>query len=86
MKMVRMGDWKLLFDMMGNGQLYNVARDPYELKNLYGRPEAKDIQPADGRTAALDHSHAGRSARRGLPAQVGGPQLVYEALRRITLL
>jgi arylsulfatase A-like enzyme len=36
LKMVRMGDWKLTFDMMGSGQLYNVASDPYELKNLYG--------------------------------------------------
>ncbi len=37
-KMVRMGDWKLLFDMMGAGQLYNLAVDPYELNNRYGDP------------------------------------------------
>ena len=40
MKMVRMGDWKLTFDMMGAGELYNLAADPYELKNLYGDPAA----------------------------------------------
>ena len=44
MKMVRMGDWKLSFDMMGSGQLYNLATDPYELKNLYGKPSAAATQ------------------------------------------
>ena len=36
MKMVRMGDWKLTFDVMGAGELYNLATDPYELRNRYG--------------------------------------------------
>lgn len=31
--------WKLVFDMMGNGQLYNLEQDPMELNNLYGQPE-----------------------------------------------
>ena len=38
-KMVRMGDWKLIYDMMGYGQLYHLPTDPCELKNLFGRPE-----------------------------------------------
>lgn len=38
-KMVRMGEWKLVYDMMGYGQLYNLRTDPCELKNLFGRPE-----------------------------------------------
>ena len=38
MKMVRMGDWKLSFDMMGRGQLFNLAEDPHELRNRYGDP------------------------------------------------
>jgi arylsulfatase A-like enzyme len=42
LKMVRMGDWKLLFDMMGNGQLYNVASDPYGLENLFQNPSAAE--------------------------------------------
>jgi arylsulfatase A-like enzyme len=37
-KMVRMGDWKLLYDMMGYGEMYNLASDPCELKNLFGDP------------------------------------------------
>ena len=44
MKMVRRGDWKLIYDMMGNGQLYNLAQDPYELKNLFGNPQAAAMQ------------------------------------------
>jgi arylsulfatase A-like enzyme len=39
MRMARKGDWKLIFDMMGNGQLYNLASDPAEMHNLYGNPE-----------------------------------------------
>jgi arylsulfatase A-like enzyme len=39
LKMVRMGDWKLTFDMMGNGRLYRVSEDPYELKDLYTDPK-----------------------------------------------
>lgn len=46
LKMVRRGDWKLTFDMMGNGQLYNLALDPYELKNLFGRSEVAATQQA----------------------------------------
>lgn len=37
-KMVRMGDWKLIYDMMGYGQLYHLPSDPCELKNLFGHP------------------------------------------------
>jgi hypothetical protein len=43
--MVRRGDWKLTFDMMGAGQIFNVARDPYELENLYGKAASARIQP-----------------------------------------
>jgi arylsulfatase A-like enzyme len=43
-KMVRMGEWKLVYDMMGYGALYHLKDDPCELHNLFGRPEHKDIQ------------------------------------------
>jgi hypothetical protein len=43
-KMVRRGDWKLIYDMMGYGQLYNLASDPCELKNLFGDPSAATEQ------------------------------------------
>ncbi len=43
-KMVRMGDWKLVYDMMGYGQLYDLKRDPCELANLFGKPAHAGIQ------------------------------------------
>ena len=39
MRMVRKGDWKLVFDMQGQGQLYNLQDDPSEVENLYDKPE-----------------------------------------------
>ena len=42
--MVRMGDWKLIFDMMGYGQIYHLPWDPCELKNLFGHPSAAAVQ------------------------------------------
>lgn len=38
--MVRMGDWKLIYDMMGYGQLYDLASDPCEMTNLFNQPGA----------------------------------------------
>lgn len=43
-KMVRMGEWKLIYDIMGYGQFYNLASDPCELNNLFGRPFAASEQ------------------------------------------
>ncbi|MEM7034431.1 MAG: sulfatase-like hydrolase/transferase [Chloroflexota bacterium] len=43
-RMVRQGDWKLQFDMQGNGQLYHLQEDPVELNNLFGQPEVAHIQ------------------------------------------
>jgi arylsulfatase A-like enzyme len=42
--MVRMGDWKLIYDMMGYGQLYHLPSDPHELDNRFGRPDAAGPQ------------------------------------------
>jgi arylsulfatase A-like enzyme len=36
MRMIRKGDWKLVYDMQGNGQLYDLKKDPSEIKNLFG--------------------------------------------------
>ncbi len=44
MKMVRMGDWKLTFDMMGSGALYHLPSDPLELKNRFNDPAAGSDQ------------------------------------------
>ena len=42
MRMVRKDDWKLVFDMQGAGQLYDLKEDPAELRNVYGKPETAD--------------------------------------------
>jgi Arylsulfatase A and related enzymes len=43
-KMVRMGDWKLIYDMMGYSQLYDLSTDPHELKNRFNDPAAAQRQ------------------------------------------
>ena len=42
--MLRMGEWKLIYDMMGYGQLYHLPSDPAELDNRFGRPGDAAIQ------------------------------------------
>jgi hypothetical protein len=37
--MLRKGDWKLVYDMQGSGQLYNLKQDPTEIHNLFGKAE-----------------------------------------------
>ena len=44
LRMVRKGVWKLVYDMQGRGQLYNLARDPAELENLYDDPGYEAIE------------------------------------------
>jgi hypothetical protein len=42
-KMVRMADWKLIYDMMGYGQLYNLRNDPCERNNLFDQTAVASI-------------------------------------------
>jgi len=44
LKMVRMGRWKLEYDMMGRGRLYDVESDPTELVDLYRDPELAEAK------------------------------------------
>ena len=39
MRMVRKGDWRLIFDVQGRGQLYNLVDDPLELTDLFDDPQ-----------------------------------------------
>lgn len=34
---VRKGDWKIVMDGYGRGELYNLVKDPFEVNNLYGK-------------------------------------------------
>jgi hypothetical protein len=44
MRMVRRGDWKLVYDMMGRGQLYCVANDPAELRDCFDDTACAGVQ------------------------------------------
>jgi hypothetical protein len=44
LKMVRMGNWKLLFDSQGNGEMYDLASDPAELNNLFEHADHAAMQ------------------------------------------
>ncbi len=43
-RMIRKGDWKLIMDSYGNGELYNVVKDPSEIRNLFGVRKYAGIQ------------------------------------------
>lgn len=43
-RMIRKGDWKLIIDRNGQGELYNIRKDPYELRNLYGNRKYKELK------------------------------------------
>jgi arylsulfatase A-like enzyme len=40
-RMLRMGDWKIEFDMDGEGSLYYLKNDPSEIKDLWNEPKYK---------------------------------------------
>jgi hypothetical protein len=44
MKMVRMGSWKLLYDVLGRGELYDLSCDPAELHNRFGDPAFRQVR------------------------------------------
>lgn len=46
LKMVRTGNWKLLMDVEGAGELYDLDSDPAELHNRYGDPAYRERQLA----------------------------------------
>ena len=44
LRMLRKGDWKLVYDMTGHGELYDVSKDPMEMDNLFGKPKFAEKQ------------------------------------------
>jgi hypothetical protein len=44
LKMVRMGRWKLEYDMLGRGKLYDIECDPAELNDLYLEPGLSEVR------------------------------------------
>lgn len=45
-RMLRRGDWKLIFDSVGRGELYDLATDPAELHNRYEDDQLRDVREA----------------------------------------
>jgi len=43
-KMVRMGHWKLLFALLGRGELYDLEEDPGELRNRFADPALAHVR------------------------------------------
>ena len=43
-RFVRTRTHKLVYNLVGKGELYDLVNDPGELNNLFGQPEAADIQ------------------------------------------
>lgn len=44
LKMVRKGPWKLTYDLLGEGQLYDLERDPGELDDRFNDPAYRDVR------------------------------------------
>ena len=44
MRMLRKDDWKIEYDMMGTGALYNLKDDPSEIKNLWDDPQYSSMK------------------------------------------
>lgn len=42
--MLRTDDWKLCLYADDLGELYDIANDPYEMSNCFGKPEYAEIQ------------------------------------------
>jgi len=42
-KMVRTDKWKMVIRLSGGNELYDLESDPWELKNLWGRPELAPV-------------------------------------------
>ncbi|MFC4673084.1 sulfatase family protein [Dysgonomonas termitidis] len=43
-RMIRKGDWKLVMDNYGKGELYNLKKDPSEIHNLFGDKKYSIVQ------------------------------------------
>ena len=42
LRMLRKDDWKLLYNMQGNGRLYHLKADPGEVQDLFNEPEYEE--------------------------------------------
>lgn len=50
LRLLRKGEWKLIYDMKGTGEMYHIASDPSEVNNIYNDTKYNDIK-----TELLEH-------------------------------
>ncbi|MGH3490854.1 MAG: sulfatase-like hydrolase/transferase [Actinopolymorphaceae bacterium] len=43
-RMVKQGRWKVLYDVTGRGELYDLAEDPMELRNRWDDPAVQEVR------------------------------------------
>ena len=75
--MIRLGDHKLVRRTSGVNELYDLRRDPRELRNLYADPSHAQTR-ADLEQRLLDwtHPHLGRRALGREPPGPAAPQVI----------
>lgn len=44
LRLLRKGEWKLIYDMVGHGELYHISSDPSEINDLYDEAEYNEIK------------------------------------------
>ncbi|WP_205475279.1 sulfatase [Nocardioides sp. SYSU D00038] len=79
---VRLGRWKLVRYSTGEGELYDLARDPLELRNLYRKPGAKQVRRQLVKVWRRASACRAAGCRVLLPAEL---QVDAAEVRRITL-
>jgi N-acetylglucosamine-6-sulfatase len=80
---IRTYRWKYARYVDGDAELYDLAHDPNELHNLYGRPRYAGIQAELARVWADYRDCAGASCRKPLPVALqAGPRRLAAATRQ----
>ena len=79
---LRTARWKYVRYIDGDAELYDLTRDPNELRNVYGRARYAGVQSRLARVWRTTRDCAGAACRRPLPAALQvGPRQLAEATR-----
>ena len=70
--------WKYVFNTFDEDELYDLAADPHELRNLAGEPDCRPVLERHGRPHVADHQRDRRlehapGAIRHVPLRAGRP-------------
>ena len=78
---LRTARWKYVRYIDGDAELYDLARDPNELNNVYGRPRYAAVQASLAKVWKAERMCSGAGCRRLLPSSL---QVGPAALARLT--